>query len=466
MTLVPNRLRPLSGNNLFVLLSLLVCLSLACGSSRTGFMEVGNYKVLLDTLPDRTEIMGEKEKVDTSHQDREEDLGLPIQKPDKRRDTASQEIREWVFSILLPAKSEIIGEESFVINSEQLRLLNFYIGCRMAMDSLQSLGARVKVQAFDVENQKTQLKQLLRDKKLDSADVVIGLTKSNHYEMLVHSLLKDDSLSSDDLPWIISPWNNNTSLASKYNRLVYLRPDAKVFAHRMYEYATKHYSENDVFIVHSSLPGENIFMDHFKELVQAKANAQDVSCPKIIDISQNFDELTLCLSKVDSALIIYPLYTQVNQAFKLLNHLSNRKEIEKVAVMGMPSWKDYDWGNYSLWDQFQIILPLVGYTQDYERRKAAFLKKYFSLTGSTDYEEALYGHDVLLFAYSVFEKYGKEAFSRIFEDRQLQSEFGFELMQIGKKSEDSSGEKISFDYLQNWNIKFQQIKEYSMDVVE
>jgi hypothetical protein len=444
----------------------LVCISFACGSLKPGQHQVGNYKVLLDTLPERAEIILEKERIDTAYTDQHEKTPSYAEIEDKKRDSFPQETREWVFSVLLPAKSEIIGEETLVINSEQLRLLNFYIGCKIALDSLQSMGAKVRVQAFDVENQKTPLKQLLRDKKLEDSDAIIGLTKPQHYELLIQSLSREEKISLEDLPWIISPWNNNTSLAADYNRFVFLRPDAKVFSHSMYAFAKKHYADKPIFIVHSNVPGESIFIEHFRQLMLADSNAQDLTSPKIVDIGQNFDELTRYLSQVDSALVIYPLFTKVNQAFRLLNHFSNRKEIKKVAVMGMPSWKDYDWGNYALWNQFQIILPLVGYTQDYDSRKTAFLKKYFSMTGSTECEDALYGHDILLYTYSVFEKYGKTAFAGLSLEEVMQAGLGFALMQMRTTGKDARGEESSFDYLQNWNIKFHQMKEFSMEMLD
>ncbi len=465
MTLVPNPLQQLNGNKLVPYFWIFFPLLFACSSLRTVSDKEFIVRSLQDTIThpgpeteaeDIAVLLEKMEKVDRAEGKEFTDIERI-----KEGDKASQ----WVFSILLPAKTEIIGEQTSKINSEQQRLLNFYIGCKMALDSLQSIGANLTVRSYDIENKKTNLQQIVKQGKLKDSDLIIGLTRSNHYDILLNSLSNGDRDSFETSPWILSPWNNNSQVAGNHNRFVFLRPDARVFSHQMYGYAKQHYAANRIFIVHSDTPSENLFISHFRALIEMDSSSMELSSPHIVDISQSFDELTKSLSQLDSALVIYPNFNKVNNAFKLLNHLSNKKELKNIAVMGMPSWKEYDWGNFGLWNQFHLILPVLGYTTNYNHRKEDFLRKFYALTGSLDYEEAMYGHDIVLFCYDVFNKYGVQAFDRLDWNGEDLTETGFELLKIYKSGIDPLEQK-AYDYLQNWNIRFQQMRDYYFKIME
>ena len=125
---------------------------------------------------------------------------------------------EYNIAILLPFQLDSTSNYSKYLSTLSA---HFYMGARMALDSLDSQGLNAKVYFFDTNKDSTSVVNILKDDIFSSMDVVIGPFNSNNIELvskhckennirMVLPILSDQSLLKDNEFVYASVASNNT----------------------------------------------------------------------------------------------------------------------------------------------------------------------------------------------------------------------------------------------------------------
>lgn len=90
-------------------------------------------------------------------------------------------------AILLPFMAN-----SFTPSSETLRFVEYYEGILLAIDSLKSQGASIHLSVFDTENGTKKIKEILKDKNLKEANLIIGALQNDQIALIADFAKKQD----------------------------------------------------------------------------------------------------------------------------------------------------------------------------------------------------------------------------------------------------------------------------------
>lgn len=155
-------------------------------------------------------------------------------------------------AILLPFKAGEYTSKSSkdIFDKNQLAnmVTDFYMGAEMAIDSIKKQGVQVNLKIFDTGNRGKNIATILKDKKLENTDVVIGPFYSDKAEVVAR-----DVNAPVVFPHYSSKQNKFTS-----SKLVKASPEIDSYAEYLASYLKDSYKDQEIFIVSDDEKDTNI----------------------------------------------------------------------------------------------------------------------------------------------------------------------------------------------------------------
>lgn len=450
MISVRNHLRLLNGNSLLLLLVIMFSFS-SCSLFRIDRQHSPVKRVPPKETPvsdkeDNKKI--DEEEVVIEDEDRPSDDEKDVDVIDR---TETHEI-----AVLLSAQSSSVNYEKDKLPSDQIKMINFYIGVQIAADSLKKKDYPIKLKTIDIENSGYSLDVLNSKKVLANADVIIGPVKSEHFEIITTEFNEK---------WVVSPWNNNRIITKNHNKIVMIRPGINAFVHRMYEFATTKYAKKQVFIVHTGSSREKPFIEQFEKMIEMD-NVNSKIVPKIFNIASGTNSLVSELQKNKENIIIFPNHADQQAVFRFLNNLSNLFQQGEIIVMGMPQWKDFPIIDYDIYEKFSVIVPdhFSPSLEDQEVLKFAqdFMHKY----GTSDFIDAFYGYKLTMLSADILASNKVEDFA--FHNNYRLNHYNryFSLSKVRSTYQSDNFDESDYDFIENDKIIFLQFKDFRFSPVE
>ncbi len=108
------------------------------------------------------------------------------------RDTIADN-KELNVAMLLPfkfSKNDTLSKEQlFSAKNNLINIVSdYYLGAQIAIDSLRTQGLKINVSAYDTENNRDTIQQILKDSSFNNIDVVFGPVYNSHVEYVANQL--------------------------------------------------------------------------------------------------------------------------------------------------------------------------------------------------------------------------------------------------------------------------------------
>ncbi|RLJ97698.1 amino acid ABC transporter substrate-binding protein [Tenacibaculum discolor] len=146
-------------------------------------------------------------------------------------------------AILLPFKADEYNSQSSkdIFEGNQLAnmVTDFYLGAEIAIDSIKKQGVQVNVNVFDTGNRGKNITTILKDKKLENTDVVIGPFYSDKAEVVARDV---------NAPVVFPHYSNKQSKFSS-SKLVKTSPEKNNYVSYLASYLKDSYKDQEIFIV-------------------------------------------------------------------------------------------------------------------------------------------------------------------------------------------------------------------------
>ena len=146
-------------------------------------------------------------------------------------------------AILLPFKADEYNSQSSkdIFEGNQLAnmVTDFYLGAEIAIDSIKKQGVQVNVNVFDTGNRGKNIATILKDKKLENTDVVIGPFYSDKAEVVARDV---------NAPVVFPHYSNKQSKFSS-SKLVKTSPEKDNYVSYLASYLKDSYKDQEIFIV-------------------------------------------------------------------------------------------------------------------------------------------------------------------------------------------------------------------------
>lgn len=367
MILVPNRPQPLSGNKIFLILSMLVFLS-ACSKKITAPKPVD--------IPSPSQLEEQKKIV-------------PLK-------------TDHSIALLLPFDLNTINLKSLTNkNLEKASLaIDFYHGFKLALDSLTINGHNFDLQVFDTQNQETRVVNLALANSVKSKDIIIGPVFPDAIKTFGDfAQFNDDKLQVSPLAASIPADFNNPSLVTVNNTI-------DQHARKIAEFISSNYQAEqvNVVLINTQKTEDAKFSNHFKRNLALLAGdkfriterATVISLEKYLVPTKN----NLVIISSSDKLFVTP---SIDKLYNLLT-----KQKFKIEIFGHPNWLK---ASYLTQEKMQALNARISssYYVNYKSSSVKnFIARYRDEYGFEPSEYSFKGFDIGYYFGGLLEKYGND----------------------------------------------------------
>lgn len=210
--------------------------------------------------------------------------------------------------------------------------LEFYMGAELALDSLQKLGLKARVEVIDGSVDTTKLKSTLSKKGFYSADLVIGPFLGNSLEFMA-KWCKVNQIR------MISPVVAQTDVLQE-NPYVYNAVTSDItLVKSMAKYIVKIHNKDQVILVKTGPKDEELYQAFRQQFMKL---TNDGSKQKLIEI--NIDDVGTYIRKGVNTTFVFPSREKSNSLKFMteLNKAGSKSGAGIISVFGTKEWTGFD----------------------------------------------------------------------------------------------------------------------------
>lgn len=290
--------------------------------------------------------------------------------------------------LMLPYQLDQLADstrnDNFKKNTSLLNITtDFHLGAQMAIDSLRSIGLKIKVTYFDTENSEYKLQYIVTKNDFNKTDVVIGplfFDKSHwvskHIKAPVVAPLfskKQDSLSSGNL--------------------VKTSPNLDIYENKLMTYMEKTYKGENVVVINDEKPENQSKLWRIVNKLKAFDSIQNIVVVKpekgVID-SEKFKTKLDTLAK-NWVLIISDDNTTTAAA---VNNLKTYVEDVDIHLFALNKGSNFDNIDNSFLGKLNFVFPTSEFMDINDFKVQRFYEKYQSRNYALPTKYAIRGFDV------------------------------------------------------------------------
>jgi LysM repeat protein len=207
----------------------------------------------------------------------------------------------------------------------------FYMGAKLAIDSLEALGLNAKFFVFDTKNDTTTLKSLLEKPEMQDVDLIVGPLSYEAIEITA-SWCKKHKVR------LVCPVVSKASVLKNNPYVHYAVPSDATLINGLANYTLKTNAKDQLIIIRSNNEKEGVLYNSFRDVFHTPGATH----PKLIEAT--LDNFTTFIKSGVHNVIIFPTNDKL-LAVKFMNNLNKvapKFEKEYISVYGTKEWMNFD----------------------------------------------------------------------------------------------------------------------------
>lgn len=322
---------------------------------------------------------------------------------EEQKDLPSKGTKRPVYrlAVVLPFLTD--QEETDSPSSQRQFAVQFYAGMQLAFESMSILAAdypQLVVDVLDTKGSEEAFEELLRNPRLNQAEVIIGPNRNA-------PLLKLANWAKANRKILISPQSPSSSLVEQYPGFVQLNPSLKTHCARVIQYLRKERGFGAEQLVLVGKEKEADRFSYFQEVNKALLGSplKEIILP---DQSANFEKIDFgnyCRYGKTTAFIM-PSWAGQDWIVSFLSRLKRTKGTHTVEVYGMPQWLDYAQIEAELLRELNVHVTTASFIDHKEEQVRTFERSFVAKFGTLPEEEAFAGWDAAFFVAAMLQRYG------------------------------------------------------------
>jgi len=208
---------------------------------------------------------------------------------------------------------------------------DFVQGAELALDTLTTNGKHVEAFIYDSKSSKEPIISLIRNRKLDSIDLIIGSVKEPEYTLLARFA------AQRSIPFVSATYPNDGGI--KENPFLYIvNSTLKAHCEGIFSYLLQKHGTDDIYLVKKK--NDNRIDNYFKEINLADGRPLLKIKTIMLDSSISSQGLRYL---VDTTKPIVIIGASLNQDFaqKLADACYPIQKTNKLILIGMPNWDGF-----------------------------------------------------------------------------------------------------------------------------
>jgi ABC-type branched-subunit amino acid transport system substrate-binding protein len=442
MTLVQNRLLPLSGNR--GLLIVTIGLLLAACSPKVR-------PVATPVKPADT-VAAVKKPVEVK----------PKPQPAKAPAT--------VISLLLPFYLDELnlshGAGREAISKADLAM-QYYQGFKLALDSVTATGASFKLQVFDTKDATAQAHNLALNTKIRTGNIVVGPVYPEEIKSFTQA--SGFTLSNPGLKrMMVSPLSPASPADYRNPNLVTMVPPLEYHSWKVAQYIQTKIKPKKVFLLKSGYTEDNKYIIPFKKAIDSLSKKR-IKVVELTVVRGNLSALVAQLSATEQNVFIIP---STDRQFLLVTLRSLDllvKQHKPVTLFGHPGWEDADYLKPELLQRLHTFISSSDRVNYKAPQVIKFIKEYRKAYHAEPGEYAIKGFDEGLYIGNLAAGLSKTRYQSNSND------LTFNFMQASAimRSQDFAGIHNTFHFVHvdgqgyiNTSVKLYQYTNFELKPVE
>lgn len=262
----------------------------------------------------------------------------------------------------------------------------FYMGAKLAVDSLERKGLNADLVIFDTKNDSTHIQKILADTSFRSMDMVIGPFYEAHMGILA-AYCKENRIR------LVCPVQASEEFLTN-NRLVYEAvPNSEVSMTVLAQYMLKNNSRDHIVLVKPTLESDMAMYNAFRDAFQSSPVAG--TRPALVETTM--DGFTGQIRSGVNTLIVIPTKDQ-KTAIRFMNALGRRGANSKnVFVYGTKEWETFTDINNMYKNKYNFRFSSSNFLDYYSDMAIEVNRKHRSYFKTDLSRMAAHGYDVVTY---------------------------------------------------------------------
>ena len=275
-------------------------------------------------------------------------LFIPYGKNDKKQESESQPTtkeltNEEVFSQNEELKKDIKTIKAAVMlpfmagtstnMDEQVRMVEYYEGFLMAVDSLKKQGVSIDLYTYDTKGREATLNSILSKKEMKNMDIIFGPAKAQDIDVLA-------TFADNNNIRLVVPFAPKVDEVFKNPHIYQINTPQSYLYSEVYEHFTRKFSDSNVIFLNASNGDRE--KDEFIKGMKTELRNNGISY-RDFTVTDNFYEITTVMDTLRNNIFI-PTSGKSTALVKILPQLTQiRRERPnyKMNLFGYPEWQTY-----------------------------------------------------------------------------------------------------------------------------
>lgn len=285
----------------------------------------------------------------------------------------------------------------------------FYMGAKMAVDSLERRGLKAELFVMDTQNDSTHIAGLLADTSFRSMDLVIGPFYETHLKML-SNYCKENRIR------LVCPVAASEELLED-NRLLYLSvPSSEGTMALLAQYMLKNNSRDHVVLVKPTLESDMEMYNSFREAFQSSP----FTGQRPVLVETTMDAFKGQIRSGVNTILIMPTKDK-KTAMKFMNSIGSSGS-SRLLIYGTKEWENFSEISNMTRNKYKLRYASSNFLDYYADMAVALNRKHRTMYRTDLSRMAAHGYDVMMHFSSEFFLPAKKKPSLIMN--------GFEMIQV------------------------------------
>jgi hypothetical protein len=290
-------------------------------------------------------------------------------------------------------------------------ILDLYEGMKLAADTLNKMGTKISLRAYDTERKVTAIKRVLGTEELKNTDLIVGPFFSDENPPVQEFSMKNRIN-------VFQPFTNNIEMVGANEFGFLLQPSYETLGKKSAEFLSKYLKRRKNCIVYygtskrDSIQAASFIQtanEQGLKIILAKRLTRDETGTIISTLATptEFDEWKVPVQftlKTDSIGSIYVASDDALIYTKVISSVETRRD--SIVVVGSEDWLNQTAVDLTKYQTLGVVFAAPNYTASTNRFYKAFTQKYIKVHGQAPSPYAKTGYELMLFTGNLLKKRG------------------------------------------------------------
>lgn len=237
------------------------------------------------------------------------------------------EVRSLKVAFLLPFFAS--GEE---MNAKSKIGLEFYSGCKIALDSLKKAGFNINARIFDTQSDSSAISKIIETADFKESELIIGPLYASDFKTV------SSFANKKGIP-IVSPFSQSDALLENSPNAVKITPDQKTLLEELSRFLLKDRKAATFTLIRNSNAKDQDAANWISEIFKNEGNLNEGKFKEVVFSGVN--EILSNLNESTENILIFPTSVQV-QVIDAIAKLSSNRLGKRITLVGLNEWNGYE----------------------------------------------------------------------------------------------------------------------------